>query len=59
MAPETIMLTVLTHPFQVLLMGIILIRLAREVVAAATQARGMEPGSHPAPAADLSERRVA
>ena len=62
MLSQAIMMTVLTHPLQVLLIGVIISRLAREGVAVATQARQarrMGSGSHPAPAADASDLRAA
>ena len=59
MLSQAIMLTVLTHPHKVLLVGVILSRLARDGVAAATQARRTSSGSQPAPMADLSEIRAA
>ena len=39
MFSHTIILAILTHPLHVLLFGVILSRLAREVVSAATRAR--------------------
>ena len=59
MFSETIMMTVLTHPLRILLIGMILSRLVRDGVAAAIQARRTSSGSHPAPVADLSEIRAA
>ena len=39
MTPADMTMTVLTHPFQVVLMGVVLFRLVREVVIAAAEAR--------------------
>ena len=56
------MMTVLTHPLQVLLIGMIISRLARDAVVGATQARQtrrLDAGSHPAPVAAPSDLRAA
>ena len=51
-----ITMTILTHPLQVLLIGVILSRLVREGV---TQARRPGTGSYPAPVAPPSRLRAA
>ena len=59
MHSDAIMMTVLTHPLHVLLIGMIFGRLVRTGVAATVQARHTGSKIHPAPAADLSEIRAA
>ncbi len=44
MIPAALTMTVLTHPLQVLLIGMILSRLARELVSAAARARKVSSG---------------
>ena len=59
MSSETMMMTILTHPLQVLLMGVIFCRLVREGVAQARQVRRMGSRSRPGPVADSSDLRAA
>ena len=63
MFSHTIMTTVLTHPLHVLLFGVILCRLAREVVSAAArpqEASRVAPGGDRQPlATDSSDLRAA
>ena len=60
MLSETITMTVLTHPLQVLLIGMILVRLAREGFAAATRARQAPTDSNCSPVrADPSDLQAA
>jgi hypothetical protein len=59
MIPAAITMTVLTHPFQVLLMGVILFQGVRAAISAAAEARRPSSGSHPAPVAGPSHLRAA
>jgi hypothetical protein len=59
MIPAAITMTVLTHPLQVLLIGMILSRMVREGAARARQARRPRTGSHPAPVTRPSHLRAA
>ena len=47
MSSHPLVMTVLTHPFHVLLVGMLLARLARDGVALATGMRGVPPGPDP------------
>jgi hypothetical protein len=59
MDSTAITMTILTHPLQVLLIGVILSRLVREGVAQVRQPRRPGTGSHPAPVAGPSHLRAA
>ena len=56
---DAIMMTVLTHPLHVFLIGMILGRLVRDGVAAAGQARRADSVSHPEPVADPTDLQAA
>jgi hypothetical protein len=51
--------TVLTHPFHVLFMGMILVRGVRAAISAVEEARRPGSGSHSAPVAGPSHLRAA
>ena len=59
MFSHTITLAILTHPLHVLLFGVILSRLAREVVSAAARAREGSRGDRLPVAPDPSNLRAA
>jgi hypothetical protein len=59
MIPAAITMTVLTHPLQVLLMGVILFQGVRTAISAVVEARRPGTGSHPAPVAGPSHLRAA
>jgi len=59
MIPAAITMTVLTHPLQVLLMGVILFHGVRAAISGVAEARRPGSGSHPVPVAGLSHRRAA
>ncbi len=59
MIPAAITMTVLTHPLQVLFMGVILFHGVRAAISAAAEARRPRTGSHPAPVAGPSHLQAA